>query len=72
MYIRNSQYFANSIVIEYSRAPISGGARVGEQSDTSPLPGYKCGKKIEYFRIFLPFNRTNYENSYLMALYREV
>ena len=42
---------------------MSGGARDGEHSDTSPFPGYTCAKKAKYFRIFLPFNRTNYENS---------
>ena len=49
--------------MKYSRTSISGGARDGEHSDTSPFPGYTCAKKAKYFRIFLPFNRTNYENS---------
>ena len=39
------------------------GARDGEHSDTSPFPGYTCSKKDKYFRIFMPFNRTIYENS---------
>ena len=47
----------------YSRTSISGGARDGEHSDTSPFPDYTCAKIAKYFRIFLPFNRTNYENS---------
>ena len=42
---------------------MSGGAWDGEHSDTSPFPGYTCANKAKYFRIFLPFNRTNYENS---------
>ena len=49
--------------IEYRCSSISGGARDGEHSDTSPFPSYTCAKKAKYFRIFLPFNRTNYENS---------
>ena len=28
-------------------------------------------QKAKYFRLSLLSNRTNYENSYLMALYRE-
>ena len=50
-------------VAVYSRTSISGGARDGEHSDTSPFPGYTCAKMTKYFRIFLPFSRTSYENS---------
>ena len=39
------------------------GGRAVESPDTSPFPGYTCAKMAKYFRIFLPFNRTNYENS---------
>ena len=34
-----------------------------EHFDKSPFRGYTCAKKAKYFGIFLPFNRTNYENS---------
>ena len=47
----------------YSRTSISVGTQDGEHSDTSPFPGYTCAKKAKYIRIFLPFSRTNYENS---------
>ena len=50
---------------------MSGGARDGEHSDTSPFPGYTCAKKAKYFRIFLPFNVQTTKTVYLMALYLE-
>ena len=37
----------------YSRTSISGGARDGEHSDTSPFPCYTCAKKAKNSRTFL-------------------
>ena len=40
------------VALWYSRTSISGGARDGEHSDTSPFPGYTCAKRqniSEYF-----------------------
>ena len=55
----------------YSRTSISGGARDGEHSDTSPFPGYTCAKMAKYFRIFCYLTVQTTKTVYLMALYRE-
>ena len=57
--------------ITYSRTSISGGARDGEHSDTSPFPGYTCAKRQNILEYFCHLAVQATKTVYLMTLYRE-
>ena len=63
-------YVLNLYNTYYSRNSISGGARDGEQIDTSQFPGYTCAKR-QNILIFCDLTVQTTKTVYIMALYRE-